>query len=175
MRSLLSMKQLTKETVFPKELLVLSSTLSSTLDFLIAMLVCVLVAYLAGVDLSWTLILLPVVVLLQFLLVVWVSLVLACLYPLARDIDHIYQVFLRALFFATPIFYTASFIGEGLGGFILMINPLAQMIELSRGMLIYGQPPAAGLVLGMALANCVLVTTSWWFFKRFEQRIAEYL
>ena len=175
MRSLLSMKQLTKETVFPKELLVLSSTLSSTLDFVIAMMVCVLVAYLSGVDPSWAQLMLPVALLLQFLMVVWVSLLLACVYPLARDLDHIYQVFLRALFFATPIFYTASFLGEGVARYLLVLNPLAQLIGLSRGILIYDQPPQLGLVVGLTLANGLLIWFSWWFFKRFEQRIAESL
>lgn len=175
MRALLTMRQLTRETVFPKELLVVSSTISSTIDFVVAMVVCVLVAYATGVTPMWSQLVLLVVVALQFLLAVWVSLVLSCIYPFARDIDHIYQVFLRALLFVTPIFYTASFLGGGAARYLLMLNPLAQLIDLSRRLLIHGEPPAAATLLVLAVVNGVLAWLSWRLFKTFEPRLAEYV
>ena len=48
MRVLLTMRPLTKEAVFPKELLVVSSTISHTIDFLIGMGFCVIAAYAFG-------------------------------------------------------------------------------------------------------------------------------
>ncbi len=175
MRSLLTMKQLTKETVFPKELLVVSSTISITIDFAVAMLVCVVVAYASGIPPAWSHLLLPVVVVLQFLLAVWVSLLLACIYPFARDIDHIYQVFLRALMFATPIFYTAAFLGTGPARYLLLLNPLAQLIEASRRLLIDGTAPTVTTLIGLALGNGLLAYLSWRLFKTFEPRLAEYV
>jgi ABC-2 type transport system permease protein len=175
MRSLLIMKQLTKETVFPKELLVVSSTISVTIDFAVAMLVCVLVAYATGIPPAWSHLLLPLVIVLQFLLCVWVSLLLACVYPFARDIDHIYQVFLRALMFATPIFYTPAFLGAGPARYLLILNPLAQLIEMARRLLIDGAPPSVTTLLALALSNGILGYLSWRLFKVFEPRLAEYV
>ncbi len=175
MRSLLAMRQLTKETVFPKALIVMSVTLSNTIDFVIAVLVCVGVAWASGIQPDWHHLWLPVVVGYQFLLVSWVALLVACIYPMARDIDHIYQVFLRAMMFVTPIFYSTSFLGEGAVRYLLMLNPLAQLIEMFRTVLIDGQSPAPEALLASAAINSLLVWVSWRIFRALEPRFAEYV
>jgi ABC-type polysaccharide/polyol phosphate export permease len=175
MRALLTMKQLTKEAVFPKELIVMSSALSNTIDFAIAMLVCVLAAYATGVSPHLSHLWLLAVLVLQFLLVSWVSLLLACVYPVARDLEHIYQVFLRALLFVTPIFYAAKILGEGPARYLLILNPLAQLVTMSRAVLIDGQVPGLYIAAGAAFLNLGLVWLSWRFFKIAEKRLAEYV
>lgn len=176
MRVLLSMRQLTKDAVFPKELLVFSSTLSNTIDLIIAMVVCVGVAYLSGVEPSWNSLGLVVVVLLQLMLASWVGLLLSCVLLVARDLDHIYQVFLRALLFVTPIFYTREFLGgAGLAHYLVLLNPLAQLIELSRSILLDGAPLSLGRVLVLMVINAGLFGLMFRIFKSVEPRMAEYV
>src|ERR1051326_5311412 len=112
---LYSMKHLTANAIFPKEVLVLSATMADTIELALSMVICVVVAAFSGITLSWTILLLPVVCVLQYLLVSSVSLVLSCIYVFVRDIGHIYGAFLRILMFITPIFYDRSFLGDGLG------------------------------------------------------------
>lgn len=102
------------------------------------MTICILIAYLTGVRLTWTVILLPLVLLLQLMLVMWVSFLLSSLYVFARDIGHIYQVFLRVLFFISPVFYSVSFLGGGSAKYVLFLNPLAQLMTFSRMVIIDG-------------------------------------
>jgi len=175
MRVLFSMKALTKEAVFPKELLVLSSTISHTLDLVVASAFCIVVAYVAGVKLAWTALLLPCVLLIEFLLVLWVSMLLACLFLVARDIEHLYQVFLRALLFLTPVFYTGAFLGEGLARDVVNLNPLAQVISLARAVLLDGEPPSAEWLSLLLLVNGLLVAIAFRLFRSFEPRFAEYV
>jgi ABC-type polysaccharide/polyol phosphate export permease len=176
MRVLLAMRTLTKDAVFPKELLVFSATLSNTVDFVIAMLVCVGVAYLSGVPPAWSALGLIVVLLLQLLLVSWVGLLLACIVLFARDLDHIYQVFLRALLFMTPIFYTRQFLGGAdLAHYLVMLNPLAQVIELARNILLDGEAPSFGRVGSLLVVNGLLLTCAYRIFKAVEPRMAEYV
>jgi lipopolysaccharide transport system permease protein len=175
MRILFSMKALTKETVFPKELLVLSSTISHTLDLAVASGFCMVAAYVGGVRLTWAALYLPWVLLLEFLLVLWVSMFLACLFLVARDIEHIYQVFLRALLFLTPVFYTGSFLGDGLARDLVTLNPLAQVIGLARTVLLDGAPPSPGRLGVLLLVNGLLVAIAFRLFRAFEPRFAEYV
>ncbi len=176
MRVLLSMRQLTKDAVFPKELLVFSSTLSNTIDLVIAMIVCVAIAYLSGVAPSWNALGLGVVVLLQLILASWVGLLLSCVLLVARDLDHIYQVFLRVLLFVTPIFYTRDFLGDaGLARYLVILNPLAQLIELSRSVLLDGEPLSLLRVLLLLAVNLGLVAITFRVFKAVEPRMAEYV
>jgi ABC-type polysaccharide/polyol phosphate export permease len=175
MRVLFNLKPLTKEAVFPKELLVLSSTISHTIDLLIATGFCLVAAYVSGVRLTWTVLLLPCVLLLAFLLVLWVSLLLSCLFLVARDTEHIYQAFLRALLFLTPVFYTGSFLGEGLARDLVALNPLAQVIDLGRAILLDGVPPSLERLGGLLLINGVFVVVAFWLFRVFEPQLAEYV
>jgi ABC-type polysaccharide/polyol phosphate export permease len=175
MRVLLTMRQLTKEAVFPKELLVFSATLANTIDFVMALGLCVLAAYASGVTPSWTHAWLAFVLVVQLLLVSWVGLILSCVLLFARDIDHIYQVFLRVLLFVTPIFYPRQFLGEGLAHYLVLVNPLAQSIELSRSILIGGTTPSFLMVAGVLLFNGALLTVAYRLFKAVEPRFAEYV
>jgi ABC-type polysaccharide/polyol phosphate export permease len=175
MRVLLEMRQLTKEAVFPKELLVFSATLANTIDLVIAMALCVLAAYGSGVVPTWTHAWLLFVLLLQVLIVSWVGLVLSCVLLFARDIDHIYQVFLRVLLFVTPIFYPRHLLGGGLAHYLVLVNPLAQSIELSRSILLAGEAPSFLVVVTVLLFNGALITGAYRLFKAVEPRLAEYV
>lgn len=175
MRVLLSMKQLTSNAVFPKELLVIGSIVSNTIEFLISMLICISIAYFSGLHLSWHALLLPAVIVLQLMLVLWVSLLLSCLYVFARDLDHIYQVFLRLLLFMTPIFYDFAFLGEGIARTIALVNPLTHLVIFSRTLLIDGRlfPLQAFLLFG--LVNVVLIYLGVKVFRRLEPMFAEHV
>jgi len=176
MRVLVGMRQLTKEAVFPKELLVLSTTLANSVDLVIAMGVCMLVAYAVGVPPSWhAAVFLPFVIILQLLLATWVSLILSWMFLFVRDIEHIYQVFLRALLFVTPIFYTAAFVNDGVARYLVLLNPLAQVIDLSRRTLLHATAPSIEWLLGLFFANTLLVTLAFRLFKTLEPHLAEYV
>ena len=109
------------------------------------------------------------------LLVSWVSMVLSCVFPFARDVDHIYQVFLRALLFLTPIFYTPSFVGEGAARALVALNPLAQVLEISRGIVIEGRLPSPSVWIGLFALHGVFVVLTLKVFRSVESRLAEYV
>src|SRR5437870_4811313 len=99
MQVLYSMKALTKDAIFPKDVLVLASVLIHTIDFMLSMLICVGIAIFSGLKPVSAIVALPVAFAAQIMLVLWVSFLLASLYIHVRDLAHVYQVFLRLLFF----------------------------------------------------------------------------
>lgn len=174
MRILENMKQLTCEAIFPKELLVISSIITNVFEFAISLVITVVIAYLTGVQFSVSVFLLPLVFILQLMLVTWVSFFLSCFYLYVKDIDHIYQVFLRMLFFMTPIFYDASHLG-GVAKTILMLNPLTHLINFAREIIIDGKVfslEAWGIIF---LINVILIYLSFILFKKYEPTFAENL
>jgi ABC-type polysaccharide/polyol phosphate export permease len=168
-----SMRNLTRDTIFPKEVLVAGSLISNTIEFVLSMLICVAVASISGLSLTWTVMMLPFVLLLQVMLVLWVSLLLSCFYIYVRDIAHIYQVFLRLLFFATPIFYGLSFLGNGISSYIVFLNPLMHLITFSRTILIEGAPFSIKLFSLLLLLNAALIYVSFKTLKTLEPTFAE--
>ena len=89
--------KLVSSTLFPKEILVIGSVLANSIGFFIAMVFCLIIAAWSGVSISWTVFALLGVLGLQVIMVVWVSLLLSCIYLFIRDFAHIYEVFLKIL------------------------------------------------------------------------------
>ena len=170
-----SMKQLVTNVVMPRELLVIGSVLANTVEFLIAMPICIVIAYFSGVPLSWALALLPVLYLLEILLVLWVSFFMCCLYVFVRDTGHIYQVFLRVLFFMTPIFYTTAFLGNSPAKYLVLLNPLAYVIHFARSMIMNADFSPPRYFVFFIVINAAIVILGIYTFKKVEYKFAEYV
>ena len=63
MTALVSMRGLTRDTVFPKEVLVVASVAVTSIEFIISLGICVMIALFTNVRLSWASALLPLVLL----------------------------------------------------------------------------------------------------------------
>lgn len=168
-----SMSALTRNGVFPKEVLVISAISTHTIDFVFSTLICLLIAIFYGVPLTASIVALPLVVILQVMLVLWVSLLLSSFFVFIRDLVHIYGVFLRLLFFITPIFFALSFVGQGLGRYVLLANPLAHTINFARDLLTKGQLFNLREFALFFAINAGLLIVAYRIFKRLEPMFAE--
>jgi ABC-type polysaccharide/polyol phosphate export permease len=66
-----------------------------------------------------------------FILSLALSLILSCIYVVAKDINQVWQVFVSFLFFLSPIFYKLSIFKEALPAFEYA-NPIAGIIINAR-------------------------------------------
>lgn len=174
MKSLKSMKNLTKNTIFPKEIIVFSSIISSFIEFIISLLLCYVIALFAGINFSpYFILAVPLIIVLQLSIVLWISLFLAPLFLVLKDIEHIYQILLRVLFFITPIFYVISFVGEGLAKTVVLLNPLTHLITFSREIIINNNYFIMKEVTIFLMVNIILTLIAFMVFKRLEPRFAE--
>jgi len=73
-----------------------------------------------------------------FILSLGVSYILSALYVRYRDIRHIWEVFVQAGFWITPIIYVSSIIPAKYST-IYFLNPLARIITYSREILLEGK------------------------------------
>ena len=168
-----SMSALTRNGVFPKDILVIASITTHTIDFILSTAVCVVIALFSGITLTVAILALPLVLFLQIILVLWVSLLLSSFFVFVRDLIHIYNVFLRLLFFITPIFFGLSFVGRGVGRYVLLANPLSYSIIFARSLLIQGQLFELKQFLVLFTVNAFLLFASYKIFKRLEPSFSE--
>lgn len=75
-----------------------------------------------------------------FILSLGMSLILSCLYVVAKDITQIWQVFISFLFFLSPIFYDIKTFKAALPRFDYG-NPMAGIIINARHVMMYNQLP----------------------------------
>jgi ABC-2 type transport system permease protein len=135
-----------------------------------------------GVDPMWTWLLLPFVVLGLSVLTTAVSMLLSSLYVRFRDLLLIWTVFATMLFYGTPILYPINIpTTEGFRA-LLMVNPIAVILEQARVWIIDPTAPtaaqSAGGVLRLIPAALIFVgvcVLAWRVYTRQAPRIAEAL
>lgn len=150
---------------FPRVLVPLSSAsavlLSHVLEWLL--LLALLPALGVAPRASW--LLLPALVAAEAALALGTACLLAALAPRLRDLEQAWSLCLYALFFLTPVFYTADVVGTN-GPLLAALNPLAALIEAARALLWGGAAPALGPALGLAAAAALAGTA---LFGRLER------
>lgn len=154
-----------KKMVFPLEILPWV-TLGSVLLHALASLLIWLVFHLLLIGLPpVTALLLPLVLLPLVLFSLGVSWLLAALGVYLRDVGQVTTALTTALMFLSAVFYPASAFPEPYRQ-LLLLNPLARVIEQTRDVLFWGVVPdlstwAAGLALSGAVAWLGFLWFQW--------------
>jgi lipopolysaccharide transport system permease protein len=147
-----------KKVVFPLQLLPLAQVMASFLLGGIWLILLLFGAVCIFGNISWSMLLLPLVLIPFFLFTLGVSFFVSSLTVYVRDVPHVLNVILQIFFFLTPIFYPVSAVPENFRKF-LMLNPLTYMIEQTRMVLLYAQIPDwrfAAVSIGAGVVTFIL-------------------
>ncbi|MFU2164209.1 ABC transporter permease [Streptococcus pluranimalium] len=140
MMSIVARGDLLRKLNFSKEIIVFSSVIGAAINYAINLLVVFIFGLINGLQPSLgLLVVLPLFVEL-LLLSVGISLMLSSLFVKFRDIGPIWEVLIQAGMYATPIIYSLTFIlqrGQDKIAKIMMLNPLAQIIQDLRHFIVY--------------------------------------
>jgi ABC-2 type transport system permease protein len=126
------------------------------------------------VELSPTILLLPLDIAEIYLFALGVSLFLAAMYVKFRDVSYIWEVVLQAGFYATPIIYPLSMITVDFVQKLLLISPIAQAIQNARYNVVTHSTitsdtlfeSAIYIVAPLVIVVAVLVGGIWYFRKQ---------
>ena len=170
----LSNPNLVKKVIFPLEVLPLAQTFSTfILSAVWFVLLFLGVIFIYG-KLSFTMLLLPLVLIPLLLFTQGVSYFVASLGVYVRDTSYVVQVILQILFFMTPIFYPVSAIPPKYR-WPLEANPLTILIEQARNVFLYGKLPD-WTFLGIAfLISAVVLQLGFVWFSRTKKGFADVL
>ncbi|HEX8743764.1 MAG TPA: ABC transporter permease [Thermoleophilaceae bacterium] len=178
--SLVDRENLVRKIHFPRLVVPLSVVLTAFFNFLINLVAVGVFAIANGVDprLSW--LQFPVLILVLAIWCVGLAMLLSALYVQARDVHPIWEVVTQAMFYAAPVIYPIEAIPKPEWGQLVMLNPMAVIIEQNRFAVI--DPNAPNAVEAMAASwhvvipiTIVLVSIGlgFWIFNRQAPKIAE--
>ena len=135
--SIVDRGDLIRKIKIPRYLIVLSTIISAGINFLLSFLVVGVFVILSDADVTLrALYILPSVVEL-LLLVFAASFFLSAVYVHFRDINYIWEVVLQFVFYATPIIYPLSLIPNTTVKGLMLVNPMAQIVQDMRWALVY--------------------------------------
>ena len=130
-RAILDRDELIRKISFPRYVIVLSVAVSSLINLILNLAVVGLFMALQHVDVHWSILWVPLLIVELFVLALAVAAFLSALYVKFRDLIYIWEVFLQGAFYATPIIYPMSLVPPEAAKWLLL-NPMAQIIQDMR-------------------------------------------
>lgn len=138
LQSIISRGDLIRKINFPKYIIVISGTISSLINLSINLVVVLVFIFINQVDLSWHALLVIPLILELYVFALAIAFFLAAVNVKFRDIGYLWEVFLQAAFYATPILYPLGMVMQQseLAAKLIMLNPVAQIIQDVRYVLV---------------------------------------
>lgn len=179
--SVVNQEGVVRKTQFPRLVIPLATVLTCSFNFALNFLVVLGFVLAFGVAPTWTWLLLPIALFFLVTFTVAVSTALSVLFVRFRDVAIIWAVAAQVLFYATPIIYPITTFHDQTTERLLMINPLAVIVEQVRvWVLAEPQAPTATEAVGgwpyllpavaIFVGICIFAA---WIFNREAPRIAE--
>ena len=163
-----------KKVYFPREIIPISITTSQSVNFLITCIIMAVFIIFSGVGFSVHALLFPLLVLIQYILILGLTFILSALTVFVRDIDHFVSVILMLGFYATPIVYQGEMLPKKFQIF-LKLNPMAQLVEAYRSILYYHRMPDMTMLVIWGLGSIALLVVGYLIFKKLEKSFVEEL
>jgi len=159
---------LRRKAVFPLETAIFGGAVALGVQTLLEAFVLIVVLIIVA-NASWTMVLLPIVLLCAGLFGLGIGFFLTILNARFRDVKHFVTIALQVGFFLVPIIYTLEIIPDRAYGMpvrrMVELNPISSFVGASRDLVYLLEMPSLGrwlAVLGYSLTSFIL---GWWFFS----------
>jgi ABC-2 type transport system permease protein len=166
---------LLKSVFFPRAILPIATVLFNLAQYVLTMSVFlpIMLAW-YRVPLSAPMLMFPVFLALQMLFTIGVAMMLATATAFFRDVRHLLEVALAALFWATPVVYELGQVPEKLR-LLILISPMSPFVVAYQNIFYFRQwpEPTVWLVAGTYAAGAFILGTT--LVLAFEDRFAEQL
>jgi ABC-2 type transport system permease protein len=145
--SIVSKGDIMRKINFPRYVIVLSGSFSALINLSLNLLVVAGFMVVGGVEIRPIAMITPILIAELFIFSLAVAFFLSAAFVRFRDISYIWEVVMQGAFYATPILYPLSMIPVKAAK-ILMLNPVAQIIQDVRYVLITDQTVTIGQLYG---------------------------
>ena len=120
-----------KKVYFPREIVPISVVTSEAINFLISTIIILGFVLFGGLGITKYVVLYPLILLVQYFVVLAISIVISSICVYLRDLQHFIGVALQLLFYAAPVVYAPSTIPDNFQ-WILKFNPMTYIINAYR-------------------------------------------
>ena len=122
-----------KKVYFPREILPISVATSGLINFVITIPIMIIFLLCSGIGLSWYILLLPIVIICEYILLLGIIFITCAIDVYIRDAEYIINFFVTMLFYATPILYSTDLFGDK--AWILNLNPMTTIVNSYRALM----------------------------------------
>jgi homopolymeric O-antigen transport system permease protein len=167
-------RELIKRPGVPASVLPIVNVASNLVHFVLALPVLFALVVTSGIELTGAVLALPLLIGIQFVLIVSLAYPVATAHVWFRDTQYLLRVALQLLFYLTPVFYEVSAIPRRYEA-LYRLNPMVSVVEWYRDVLLRGTMPSAASLLAVTGVAASLLVVGLVGFTRTSQRFADEL
>lgn len=163
---------LVKRVVFPLETLPVAQALAAIVNQLFGTLALLAATLVIRGELRWTLLWLPLLLVLQLLLMLGAAWFVASLGVFVRDTAQALGLVLTAWMYLTPIIYPESVVPERYRA-LINLNPWTPLVRSYRRVMLEGLAPDWAGLAGFILFALVCFLLGYWWFAKTRRNFAD--
>jgi homopolymeric O-antigen transport system permease protein len=167
-------RDLVRRPNFEPYTLVIVNTLSNLLLFLIALPLLFLLMLFYSKPFTLSLLVFPLLIIIQSMLTIGVSLILATINSFYSDVQHMTGVLVMMLFFLTPVFYSYESVSETFR-VLYFLNPMAALIQNYRLIFFYGISPGLNSMIFVSISSIVALIIGYVVYSRQIHNVVDVL
>ena len=163
-----------KKVYFPREVLPISIVTSGLINFLISCIIIAIFLICSGIGFSFYILMLPLIVLIQYILMLGLIFITSAIDVYVRDAEYIIAFLVSMLFYATPILYSSDLFPAKFS-WILNLNPLTTIINSYRDIFYYQTMPNLKALGIVSLVSVLILIIGYKIFGKLKKGFAEEL
>lgn len=138
LQAILSRGDLIRKINFPKYIIVVSGTISALINLGLNLIIVFIFMVINGVQLNFESLLFVPLIIELYIFALALAFFLSALNVKFRDVGYLWEIFLQAAFYATPIIYPLQMVvrESTIAAHLIMLNPVAQIIQDVRYILV---------------------------------------
>lgn len=172
--SLHNKSSILKKVYFPRVFVVISTTATSFLVLALNLLVFFVFYLFSGLNFAFEILIFPIYIVLIYFFALGISLALSIVQVHFRDMALIWEVFLSAGFYLSPIIYPLSLVPREYWKF-LFINPITGIIQYSRILIIDHNFPSFYGSVYLLFVILFVFGFGLFIFNKYSKNIIEHL
>ena len=172
LNSLTNRSALMSQIYFPRAIPAISSGVTGAIMLIFELIVLGIFMVVLQFTPPITILLLPLILALEFLLVLGIALPLSVLNVKFKDTEFIWMVVVHAGFFLTPIFYQFNMLPDYVQS-ILQFSPVVQIVTMSHQVVLYGVLPPINSILYAVGSISVITGIGYLIFRKYQAKIVE--
>lgn len=176
---ILASQDMVKKIYFPREVLPIAYMTSSFINMVLTFIVVFGVLIVSGFGINIrALIFMPVVMFVEYLLVLGIAFLTSALTVYFRDLQYILSIIAMAWQFLTPVMYSQQMVEEQLQEYPVMfkiwnLNPMTPVVNAFRDILYYKQAPNLETLILAVMFGIVILVLGYLIFRKLQKGFAE--
>ena len=174
MRALMDNAKIFTKVTVPKYLFLLSKNVQTFISFLLTLVIFFIFVAFDHLAFTWKFLCLAYPICCLILFNIGVGMILSALYIFFRDIQYLYDVFVRLLMYMSAIFYSIDTYGETVRK-LFLLNPVYLFIRYFRKIVIEATIPTVWFHLLMLADVAIVLGLGCVMYKKYNTRFLYYV